>query len=351
VKTMSKTKKKEEKRKKKTFKPKGYEIKREKGGRGYWAIVRSNTYEEMNDLLNEMQKDAVDMGLEQVEVISVQPSPAGGWEATIRAHNWNPIKSIKRAYEKVKQPITTRRAAKAWEGRERERYKDVVRQRLESDPSLYPGFANLPVYLQDKALETYIRGEEKSFEQKEQAAKYGVPIHAESRTIVIERPDIDPATGKPKRDKEGNIIMEQVRETIPGRSYSQVELTRKIQRAKETAPKSKKRLAAEALVHGSKQALITGGMVTAQGIGTAQSSTGLGRNAFRRGAQTFGSGPMGGSTGSGEGIYRAAPRTGFGGPNPVGDQSIMRQAVLPRVGNPFGGFSPPSPLSDELRRR
>lgn len=65
---------------------------REKGGRGMYAVINGNTKEEVTDLVNSMLDYSLEQGLEQVEVMSIQPSPAGGWEAIVRAHNWNPIK-------------------------------------------------------------------------------------------------------------------------------------------------------------------------------------------------------------------------------------------------------------------
>jgi len=89
--------------KKKTSKPHGAPKKtftrggvtRESGGRGVTAIVRGNSADQVMGIITKMQGFALDAGLDQVEIMSVQPSPAGGWEAVVRAHNFNPIKWIK----------------------------------------------------------------------------------------------------------------------------------------------------------------------------------------------------------------------------------------------------------------
>ena len=70
------------------------------GGSGYTTSIQANTREELQRRVNQCMSDAEKHGME-AEVLSMQQSPAGGWEAVVRAHNWNPIKAVGSAARKA----------------------------------------------------------------------------------------------------------------------------------------------------------------------------------------------------------------------------------------------------------
>lgn len=169
---MAKTKKATKKKKRsQTKRPE-----RVKGGRGMYAVINGNTKEEVTDLVDSILDYSLEHGLEQVEVMSIQPSPAGGWEAVVRAHNWNPFKW---ASKKAKGAIKTVSESEAGELTKRGlgKIKDVEKQ-VERVASKPVRFFTEPKYGQkvmtpeeaakyeEERKEKKFRGAEKTFKQE-----------------------------------------------------------------------------------------------------------------------------------------------------------------------------------------
>ena len=77
-------------------------------GKSLTATVAAGSEQEIKVLLQQLGMWAKAMGLEQVEVMGVKPSEDGGFEAVLRAHNWNPFRAIKRNIQQTIIPYWSR---------------------------------------------------------------------------------------------------------------------------------------------------------------------------------------------------------------------------------------------------
>jgi len=315
----------------------GVKVVREKGGRGYTAIIAGNTSEEVWQLVQDMQAHAMQMGLDQVEILSIQPSPAGGWEATLRCHNFNPIKFIKekgsQAYqssrEKVSDTMEARRLQKEIEKKEEER----ERKRLLKKAKLELG--SIPSGKEDSAVRAMKEREKTEFKTKEELAKYGIPLASEDRVVTTQVPQTD-SNNNIVYDAHGKPKMIPITQTIPGRKYSPGELATKLRRVKAEVGPSKKRLIAEATLHGIAETVKLGSVTAAAGSGaTLGASTRFGRGSFKRGSQTFGPSIDAGS----DIAYPSSARR------------TMMAAVVPTSTSPVAPIQMPSPTGAGLTRR
>lgn len=68
-------------------------------GREVRVHIKANTLPELNRMITGMRKYAVAHKLGAIKVLRKHKDPDGGYEATIVAHNWNPLKWIAEKWE------------------------------------------------------------------------------------------------------------------------------------------------------------------------------------------------------------------------------------------------------------
>ncbi len=304
-------------------------VMKEAGGTGMTAIIRGNTKEEVWRIVSEMQGFAMENGLEQVEIMSIQPSPAGGWEAIVRAHNFNPLKWAKEkatagwqategAREKVGEAgkkvaasagsLTRRRMTPGqWE---------AAKAAYDADTTIVSKVApDAPGY--DQAVMAYAQGMKRRMGREREMMKYGIEETTKPRVTKIRVPRYD--------EKGVKIGEDELVHTAEGKTLTPEEIERKVKKAKQEAGPSLTRRAA-----GKVEEAITGaskyGTATAIGVGQAAGRSPMGVKAFQRGSQTF-------SPASGMTPFVAAP-------SPGAQQRLMASTVMPGV----------SPMSDGMRR-
>lgn len=64
-------------------------------GREFTTTLQANTEAELGTMIKGLHDYARKMGIDDYEVIQKRPDPDGGWEATIKAHNWNPFQLLR----------------------------------------------------------------------------------------------------------------------------------------------------------------------------------------------------------------------------------------------------------------
>ena len=314
------------------------QVLQEPGGTGLTAIIRGNTKDEVWRIVSEMQAFSMENGLEQVEVMSIQPSPAGGWEAIVRAHNFNPLKWAKDAAQSGWQKTAgarqaARSAASTAGGKVAATGRRAVRgmsqaqwDALEAEfdalpPSEWWGTGTKPTRGTPGYRQAVMSlAEKKKRERKtaEQVAKYGVETRTPPRKVEMTVPVFNPQTGKMEPQK---FI-----EEVAGKEYSQTEIQKRLARAKKEAGPSFGESAAK-LAKGAIEGAAKYGTVAAVGTGQMAQRP-MGTRAFQRGAGTFG--PDRGMT-----PFVAAP-------SPAAQQRLMASTVMPGI-PPVGGLKPLSP--------
>lgn len=69
-------------------------------GKEFNVTIGAPTREVLDQMVEGLHTYAGEHGLEDFEVLSRRPDPDGGWECTLRAHNWNPISWVKEKLRK-----------------------------------------------------------------------------------------------------------------------------------------------------------------------------------------------------------------------------------------------------------
>jgi len=64
-------------------------------GKEFTASMQAPSRESLETLIEGMQDFAASHSLGEVEVLQLRSDPDGGWEAVVKAHNWNPISWVK----------------------------------------------------------------------------------------------------------------------------------------------------------------------------------------------------------------------------------------------------------------
>ena len=64
-------------------------------GREITVTVQANTKGQLGRLISGIRRYAQIEGLERIQVVQMRKDPDGGWEAIVRAHNWNPLRASK----------------------------------------------------------------------------------------------------------------------------------------------------------------------------------------------------------------------------------------------------------------
>jgi len=307
-------------------------VMQEPGGTGMVAIINGNTKDEVWRIVSEMQVFAMENGLEQIEIMSIQPSPAGGWEAVVRAHNFNPFKAMagaakkgwegaKAAGEKAEEitaPVRTfttgaaRTVARGmtpghWEAAKREFRAD-------------PGVVNKPTpdtRAEDEAVMAWIQGKKRKAKREREMTKYGIEAGTQPRETVYEVAELD-QYGNPTGKKQ------QIKQKLGGKTFTTEEIERKIAKAKKGEGKPLRERAAGKAEEAIKGTTRFGMEATVQTARMAQRPMGV--SAFQRGSGTFG--PDRGMT-----PFIAAP-------SPAAQQRLMASTVMPGI----------SPTSTGMRR-
>jgi len=77
-------------------------------GKEFTASVQAPNKEELMNLLSQFSRFAEQNKLEKVSVVHMGPDPDGGWEAVIKAHNWNPVEWVKGKFKKkpTEEPLS-----------------------------------------------------------------------------------------------------------------------------------------------------------------------------------------------------------------------------------------------------
>lgn len=277
-------------------------VEQETGGNGFIVTLSSNTQEGLQELVTSIQAFALSNGMDNVEVLSMQQSPAGGWEAVIRAHNMNPFRAIGsvastatewlgKKKKKVKRAVGERRGFtdEEWARYGKQAGTEFGTEEKVVDPSGRVSTTFRPYKIpkgQERDVRSALKEQEKArISLAKETARYGVPTQAESRKIKTEKPEINPRTGEIVRDSSGKPVMTEEVYTYPGREYSPQDIRRKIEAAKAAkGPTKLQRTAkAAAMTGGIMSRVVTEGAGTAAGIGAKPMGTG----AFKRGAGTF----------------------------------------------------------------
>lgn len=302
-------------------------VMREPGGTGLTAIIRGNTKDEVWRIVSEMQAFALENDLEQVEIMSIQPSPAGGWEAIVRAHNFNPLSWAK---QKVQAGWTATAGA-------RQKAKEVGKKVVAPAETLRRGMTpdqwdqakadfrqdatvpNKPAQdtrAEDAAVMAWLKGKKRKARQQEEMMKYGIEGTTKGRTAILRIP---------KYDAQGNIThYEEIKHEQLGKELTTDEIERKLKKAKQEMGKPFAERAAGKVEEAIRGTAKYG---TAAAVATGQAAQRpMGTQAFRRGAQTFG--PPSGMT-----PFVAAP-------SPAAQERLMRSTVMPGI----------SPVSTGMRR-
>jgi hypothetical protein len=69
-------------------------------GKEITSLLQANTEADLNDLIDDMRIFASSNGMGQVQVLQKRKDPDGGYEAVLRAHNFNPIDWVKKKLTK-----------------------------------------------------------------------------------------------------------------------------------------------------------------------------------------------------------------------------------------------------------
>jgi len=270
-------------------------VQEEPGGTGLTAIIRGDTQDEVWNMVTELQYFAMMNDLEQVEVMSVQPSPAGGWEAVVRAHNFNVLKALGKTGA-VAKDIAKKVGKKGKEklrGYTEDEYCEALEElRAEGITTATPGMvlaeleerkareAEPSVAKTKKDIQARITKKQREAQTRREVEKYG--IETKKPTEVREVPVV-----VPQYDSEGRFVCNQIQIVTTktgGRELSQEELMRKIEKAKKERPTKTKRFA-----EGTKKVAKAAhelGTETAIGVGRRAGKP-FAPGAFRRGSQTF----------------------------------------------------------------
>ena len=73
-------------------------------GREFTATVQAPDRGELDNLLGQLSRFAKGQGLERIRIVDMHPDPDGGWEAIMKAHNWNPTGWLKGKFGVGKTP-------------------------------------------------------------------------------------------------------------------------------------------------------------------------------------------------------------------------------------------------------
>lgn len=71
-------------------------------GKEFTVLLQAPTEQKLEQMINGLKKFAYRFEMEDIKVLSKRKDPDGGWEATIKAHNWNPIQWVKDKYADYK---------------------------------------------------------------------------------------------------------------------------------------------------------------------------------------------------------------------------------------------------------
>ena len=73
-------------------------------GKEFTANLQAPNEAELKNLIGGISRYAKQNGLESIRVVDMRPDPDGGWEAVIKAHNWNPLTWVKEKFRKKESP-------------------------------------------------------------------------------------------------------------------------------------------------------------------------------------------------------------------------------------------------------
>jgi hypothetical protein len=98
-------------------------------GREFEVTLQAPNYPSLNAMVKDMEKVARKNGMGEVSVLSKGADPDGGYKAIVVAHNWNPIKWLKRQGEMKDKSYEEKMRLKRAFRREDEAQKNVQHQK------------------------------------------------------------------------------------------------------------------------------------------------------------------------------------------------------------------------------
>jgi len=261
-------------------------------GKEFTTNLQANTEAELDALITGLNKYAKQHNIESVQILQKKRDPDGGWEAVVKAHNWNPIQWVK---EKFKE-----KGEKAKEGKGR--MDSLFWEALASEkyPSGREAYKAAPAHIKEEwkqQLKDSLSPEEIKFHKYEFEASFKARMGAAEAGVETKEKGkwkgdwIPPQAADPAHDipyKPGHYEYRR----LPEETLSPAELQAKTAVQKEQLAVLKelereRRPAYKAVKTMGKVAERAAG-ATALGMGAAAQSVQFGPRAIRRGATTLG---------------------------------------------------------------
>jgi len=349
-------------------------------GREFKATLQANSKRELDHLLSGLKEYARENELEDFNLLQYRHDPDGGYEATISAHNWNPISWLKEKAGDIKEKVRrkkaplqdqydnlkeeydkekTRRAtaedtAKKYEFKEKKRSKEEAEQdwaRKQGKPYHPPEMteeeilAKMPEGMRKKYAKRARKVAEEKSKSEFEAWASGISSEEEGPIVKVWRGSYfyDPKTGKTV--PEGTPGAEQhpaehVLVRAPGKVLSPMETRLKTLALQELQAKLEESRKARSPLAKASRAAFTVGQVIAQAGATAVGGTAaslrFGPGATYRGRKALApSYPVG--------MYVNQPSESSYNPGPPNRDLYSTPRIMPAAGNPALS-SPPGPL-------